>query len=444
MKLASGNNQFKSGWFRLSTKATGFGIVAALLSFGAARSSAQQLTPAWVQLGDGGAAVAKVIVGSSGKCPSIDIGSKRIAMAERRPIPAGFPPLCEAVVPHKARSASVSGQALALPKPNPIVVAVFGDTGCRINSTQVQDCDDPAKWPFKRVAADAADEKPDLMIHVGDYLYRELPCPAASQAMCGDSPSGDNWATWNADFFTPAAKLLAAVPWAFARGNHEACARSWRGWFYYLDPRPWDGTCNPFSPPYTIKMGAFELAMLDSSQVAEDSMDQTQISNYTAQLASLHVKNAWLVAHHPFWGFKAGLLGKPSVPISVPLEEAWNRAAPKGINLILSGHIHLFELIVLDHARPPQIVAGGGGTNLAAPIMTASLNGSAVRGSSVVGSETERLFGYTLLDREGKVWHLTLKNQLQDVIFSCSFGNPAIAASAEASNHSQDRICGGP
>ena len=89
-------------------------------------------------------------------------------------------------------------------------------------------------------------------------------------------------------------------------------------------------------------------------------MDQNQTSHYASQLALLHVKNAWLVAHHPFWGFKAGLVGKPSVPVSVPLEEAWNRAAPKGINLILSSHIHLFELIVVDHQRPPQIVAGRG------------------------------------------------------------------------------------
>ncbi len=182
---------------------------------------------------------------------------------------------------------AVNGQPLALPKPNPSIVTVFGDTGCRINSTQVQNCNDATKWPFKQVAADAAAEKPDLMIHVGDYLYREIPCPAGSEALCGSTPSGDNWATWNADFFTPAAKLLAAAPWAFARGNHENCARSWRGWFYYFDPRPWDGVCQPFSPPYTIKLGAFQLVMLDTSEVLEDSLDQNQISHYASQLSSL-------------------------------------------------------------------------------------------------------------------------------------------------------------
>jgi hypothetical protein len=372
-----------------------------------------------VQLGDGGAATAKVVVASVGDCPSINIGGTNRPMVERHPIPNGFPPLCEAAIPSNTQSASVNGQALALPKPNPSTVIVFGDTGCRIKGSEVQACNDPAKWPFEQVANDAASEKPDLMIHVGDYLYREIPCPGGSEALCGDTPSGDAWETWKADFFTPAAKLMTAVPWAFARGNHESCDRSWRGWFYYFDPRPWNGTCERYSLPYVIKLGSFDLVMLDSSEVSEDSLDEKQVSTYTAQLSDLHTTNAWLVAHHPFWGFKSGVLGKPSVPISAPLQEAWNRAAPKGISLILSGHIHLFELVILDHARPPQLVAGGGGTNLALPI-TASLNGAPVRGSTVLASQSERQFGYTILNKLGNVWRLTLKNQRQDILFSCS------------------------
>ena len=116
----------------------------------------------------------------------------------------------------------------------PSRVVVIGDTGCRIKGTAVQDCNDPSKWPFASVASKAAESKPDLVIHVGDYLYREEPCPAGSQASCGGTPAGDTWAAWNADFFTPAKNLLAAAPWAFARGNHRIVRRcSWRGWFYY-------------------------------------------------------------------------------------------------------------------------------------------------------------------------------------------------------------------
>ena len=79
--------------------------------------------------------------------------------------------------------------------------------------------------PFAALATAAAALKPDLVIHLGDYLYRETPCPA-SFAGCAGSPYGDNWAAWNADFFVPGAPLLAAAPWIVIRGNHEDCARA--------------------------------------------------------------------------------------------------------------------------------------------------------------------------------------------------------------------------
>lgn len=412
-----------------------------LFSIAAARISAQQLTPAWVELGEGGATLARVVAASTGQCPSIIIDGARRQMVERGPIPQGFRPVCETAIPSNARSASVNGQALTLPKPNPSKVIVFGDTGCRIKGAEVQACNDPAKWPFEQVAKDAASENADLMIHVGDYLYREIPCPGESESLCGGTPDGDNWETWNADFFAPGAKLLAAVPWAFARGNHEDCHRAWRGWFYYLDPRSWTGVCEEFTQPYVINLGSFELAMLDSSAVSELSMDEKQISIYTAQLSGLHTTNAWLVAHHPFWGFATGLMGVMSVPISVSLEEAWNRAEPKGISLILSGHIHLFELVILDNARPPQLVAGGGGTNLALPLKT-SLNGDAVSGATVLASQSERQFGYTILNKLGNSWQLTLKNQHQDVLFSCSLPGQANAiTSGRQTNPTHESSC---
>ena len=53
--------------------------------------------------------------------------------------------------------------------------------------------------------------KPDLVIHVGDYHYRENACPK-DIAGCRDSPWGYGWDAWDADFFVPARPLLAAAP----------------------------------------------------------------------------------------------------------------------------------------------------------------------------------------------------------------------------------------
>ncbi len=75
------------------------------------------------------------------------------------------------------------------------------------------------------------------MIHVGDYVYRETPCPEGNTT-CAGSPWGYGWDVWNADFFEPAAPLLANAPWLVVRGNHENCARAGEGWLRFLDPLP--------------------------------------------------------------------------------------------------------------------------------------------------------------------------------------------------------------
>lgn len=392
-------------------------------------SRAQQLTPAWIELGPDGAAVARVVVNAPADCPSIQIDGATRPMTLRQPTPPGFRPACEAAIPAAAKSVAINGQKLVLPQPDPSRIIALGDTGCRVKGQAIQACDDPDKWPFQKIATQAAGEDAQLMIHVGDYLYRESPCPAGSQALCGGSPAGDNWDAWNADFFTPAAKLLAAVPWAFARGNHEDCARSWRGWFYYLDPRPWTGMCETYSPPYLIKLGPFELAMIDSSAVNELAADEDQITEFRGQLLSLHVQNAWLVDHHPFWGFASAASVLPPVAISVPLQEAWNRAKPTGYSLILSGHVHLFEFLDLGEGRPDQIVVGDGGTAMAAPIQ-AMIHGADVHGVTTTLDDSEHNFGYGLFIKNGSGWTFALKNVEGQPIVTCKI--PGGSASCQA------------
>ena len=393
--------------------------LAVLTAVAAVSANGQVLTPAWVELGENGTAIARIVVDGPQDCPSIRIDGANQAMSLRQPMPAGLRPACEFTIPTGAKSASVNGQALALPRKNPRRVITIGDTGCRIKGRVVQDCNDPEKWPFQQVATQAAAEKPGLVIHVGDYLYRETPCPTGSEALCGGTPTGDNWETWNADFFAPAAKLLAVAPWAFSRGNHEDCERSWRGWFYYLDPRPWNGSCQEYTNPYLIKLGKFELVMLDSSAVKEFYLDEKQVSIYAAQLAAIHPENAWLVDHHPFWGFATVVHGMRPVALTSALEAAWDQAAPSGYKLILSGHVHLFEFVSWDRGRPPQIVAGDGGTEMSVPIEI-SLNGTSIHGASVRISKSQSQFGYTLLSKNGRAWRLELKNRLQEGLVRCS------------------------
>jgi hypothetical protein len=106
-----------------------------------------------------------------------------------RAAPGGqFPILvCSLDIPADAQSVTIS----EVPVPVPVAVgqvnrvAVIGDTGCRLKGFYVQACNDPEQWPFRLIADVVAQMKPDLVIHVGDYHYRETPCPAGNQGCAG-------------------------------------------------------------------------------------------------------------------------------------------------------------------------------------------------------------------------------------------------------------------
>jgi hypothetical protein len=391
----------------------------ALLCVAAAVSFAQQLTPVWVEVGHDGVSLARVVVASPADCPNINIDGSSSRMTLRAPVPQGFAPECEAVFSSGVRSATVNDRALPLPKADPSRIAVFGDTGCRINRNEVQDCNDPAQWPFLRVASRVAAAKPDLVIHVGDYLYREIPCPAEKQDLCGGTPAGDNWEAWKADFFAPAGALLAAAPWAFTRGNHENCERSWRGWFYYLDPGAWTGdVCEPFEAPYRVRLGSFRFVVLDSAAVTEN-MPDTAIARYAAELAAIDENHAWLVSHHPIWGLRTSQGSSSASPSSPGLIQSWRKSPPKGIDLLVSGHVHLFELLSFDHQVPPQLVSGQGGTNLSTQI-DSPLPGQRMGAVKVLAGATARQFGYTLLTRASGGWNLSLNATDDRVLAACA------------------------
>ena len=381
------------------------------------------LSVPWVELGGDAQLIARVIVNTPADCPSILLDGQARRMAPRTPVPDGFRPVCEASIPRATRAASINGRRLRLPRRTPRRIVAFGDTGCRINAEQVQDCNSADQWPFARVAERAAATRPDLVIHVGDYLYREVPCPPDKPAFCGGTPNGDSWEAWNADFFTPAAKLLRAAPWVVARGNHETCQRSWRGWFYYLDPRPWAGAaCEGFTAPYVARVGAFQIVVLDSSSVSAMA-DPQQARTFAAELGSVKVSHAWLVDHHPFWLISADQAGQPQ-PLTLPLQDAWREVAPRGIDLILSGHVHLFQALGFEDQRPPQLVVGTGGTALNMAINDPVH--AAVGGTRIVSSETHEVFGYLLLTKTAERWTATLRTAGDHTVVRCAIAEGRI------------------
>ncbi len=382
------------------------------------------LTPVWVAVGADGAAVARVVVEKASDCPPIviDKGTPR-PMLLRKPMPAGLSPACEFSLPANARSAKVGEQKLALPKKDPKHVVIMGDTGCRLKGERVQACNDPEEWPFERVAKSAAARKPDLVLHSGDLLYREEPCPAKGDTNCIGSPSGDTWATWNADFFAPAKELLKASPWLMTRGNHESCKRTWKGWFYYFDPRPMVDACIEYSAPYLAKLGSFQVLVLDSSEAVE-KVDEPQLAKFQEQLKPYASTPAWLLLHHPVLGLKMAGNAEASA-ITEVLKLAYEEAGMKSIGLIVSGHIHTFELLSFSNGWPPQMVAGEGGTELSLKV-DKNAGARPIFGAKLASSKFVHGFGFVEMRGTGEHWNMHLRSKTGKKMASCELNGKAV------------------
>jgi hypothetical protein len=435
---------------------------------------------------DGTMPLARVIVAAGRACPTLASKQGPLAMVARRnPNPATFPVgVCEARYPF-GEAVTVTGTELRLPvvgrKPRRIIV--LGDTGCAGGGTQ--DCDDPAAWPFAAFAAAAAKDAPDLVIHLGDYNYRgtpgtievhgqpqavydagdntpddprcQLQAPYVSQNAAGSSVP-DSWEAWRADFFAPAAPLLARAPWVLVRGNHDLCSRAGPGYFYFLDPHSGvlggeqlgcpaqqnGGSPLPnlvFVPPYRLDLGGLNLVVLDSANACD--LYPNFAAAYAQQFAAVRQLAAtgptWLVGHRPLWAVNRGGSGTGAgvQVINVSLQRALRRSGtdgslPRAVQLVLAGHMHRFEAVTFASGRPPQLVVGDSGVAITGDPLSgafaATVDGQPAKGLAV------NAFGYldVQLGRSGRWWWGKVVNPLlpgpgPEALAVCGSLLPAIA-----------------
>src|SRR4029079_12746833 len=135
-------------------------------------------------------AIARAIVSKKQACPVIRVDKEFYKMQLRSKADKDFPVhSCEYRLPLNAMSAAIEGQTLALPPKKLEKIVIIGDTGCRLKDPEVQGCNNPKSWPFAELAEHLSELNPDLVIHVGDYHYRESPCPAWKKS-CKGSPYG--------------------------------------------------------------------------------------------------------------------------------------------------------------------------------------------------------------------------------------------------------------
>jgi hypothetical protein len=394
----------------------------------ALRSSA--LEAAWVELGPSGAVQARAITRAEA-CPELAVDGVAVRMDERAaPSPPDYPVRsCQMALTPDAKRVVLGRRRLPLPARRPRRIVVVGDTGCRLKAVDgFQACNDPLAWPFARVAKSIARCLPDVVLQVGDYLYREEPCPPGNVG-CQGSPFGQNWPTWDADFFSPAAPALRAAPWLFVRGDHEACGRAGPGWFRFLDPRPMPPSCQDLTDPYAVDLGRVRMLVLDTA-LASDKPPLNP-GPYVSQFAALRQmagSNAWLLAHRPMWGLLPDATGAGAQVLNPTLQAASDNSLGTGVRLVLTGHIHLAEVLGFAGERPPQIVAGISGT-LLLPQITAPLVGMEVAGDRLATATTLARHGFfTFVPRRGG-WAATIRDIHGNAIARCRLRGRSAACS---------------
>jgi Calcineurin-like phosphoesterase len=391
---------------------------------------------AWVEFTGDGISLRAIVSGVA--CPVASVDGRPLTMTVRQAASPEFPvTTCQAATSAGAKSATVGGQTLALAPRTLQRIVVIGDTGCRLQGAQVQDCNDPQKWPFSTVTRNAAAKHPDLVIHVGDYYYRETPCPEG-RAGCGGSPSGDRWASWRADFFDPAASLLAAAPWIFARGNHEQCGRGAEGWFRFLDAGPTPLTCPAISAPFAVRLDGLKLDVIDSADVNDQQLSSDRLAFYQSQINAIpavaksgrKAEATWVVTHKPLWGYELTRAGQSLLnenPMLAAAANAMDKPSTPQLpdtDLLLGGHVHLFAALDFSSPgtslRPAQLIVGGSGTALDTSDVT---SGEQIVAGLLAQYTVKADFGYLVLERETKSkkqgWAATLYGVDDTVLATC-------------------------
>lgn len=417
------------------------------------------LQQAWVQAVAGPGWAVRALTGEG--CPTLSWAGGSATMAERSAPGAEPPPpgnkqtdskpttftlrACEAPWPAGAASVQVGDITLRAPAAELRRIVVIGDTGCRLKASDrdFQGCNDALRWPFPRVLARALAAEPDLVVHVGDYHYRESPCPAG-MAGCANSPWGYGDDAWQADFFQPARALLAAAPWVFVRGNHEACARAGQGWLRYLDAETGPArSCAPagagvndgdFTAPFAVPLSPrSQLIVFDSAEIGSATPPTGSVAwtrwreqlDRVGDLAGQRAQSLFL-SHHPSLAFtpspggrSPGLARSGLTPL---LQDAFGRRLlPPGVQATLHGHLHIHQVLGFASNQPASLVVGNGGSARSGRIDTAAAFRTELLPDVRLDTfQSHTDVGFTLLSATPQGWQIQAFNTLGQPLATCA------------------------
>lgn len=318
-------------------------------------------------------------------------------------------------------------QNLAEKRADAIKKIIFiGDTGCRLKEASYgesyQNCKDSKAWPYASVIQKISAENPDLIIHVGDYHYREN-CSEGKVCRQYTDTIGYGWRSWEADFFQPSKTALETAPWIFVRGNHEDCKRAYEG-YKILSEQNWQEACVKSEKTEYIQIGDLWIVQLDSASISDKPESAEALAYWERQFKDIEIKlqnsqaqKVWLVTHKPLIGLVED--GKGHLQsTNINLQKAFAKTGlGKKVEFMIAGHIHNTQF---SQAKgfPKQLVVGHSGSALdnSGPLQ----NSDSILKKKIDGlkftdfftdTKTEQSFGYAVFTKmNDSSWQLELKD----------------------------------
>ncbi len=406
-----------------STRRGGLCAIALIAAISGSNAvTAAELTAAWVQYSVDGPQVRAVV---DGECPPVAFDGIEVPLMRRAaPTDQHADTVCVANVPKGTTEVLLQETTLPAPPLGEVKrVAIVGDTGCRVSDKHglYQACNNNSEWPLSQIATSIEDFRPDLIIYLGDYIYRESPCPDGNNG-CKGTPFGDTHETWMVDWLLPTAPMHRAAPMVLIRGNHETCSRAGMGWFRYLDARDYSNECKTDSDSWIAEVDPLRIAVLDTSYL-DDTQGQPLVDFFADEFRDLGnsftENKGWIATHRPIWGVGADDdTGEAYEPTTV-LQEAV-RSVPLGsfVELLLGSHLHLAEAIDFVGDRPPQLVVGNGGTQLVPSVdLPDKIDGVEIDMINVFYQ-----FGFVTMElAPTKNWDIAFRDVLGREIETCNF-----------------------
>jgi hypothetical protein len=171
-------------------------------------------------------------------------------------------------------------------------------------------------------------------------------------------------------------------------------------------------TCTDATDPYAVPLGGLRLLVMDTVRADDTHPSPPVVQDFARQFSTLARQaggNAWLLSHRPLWGLVPAKGGRGFQVFNATLQRASKNTLPPGVQLVLTGHIHLAEVLSFGGVRAPQMVAGIGGT-LLLPGIGQDVVGMDLAGAVLTSATITSAHGFVTFERRSTGWRATLRD----------------------------------